>query len=218
MSKRIRILLITTVIIVVAVLAYYALTYQSPEDWLKDYLSEVYGGEQWLRIGEDGKYYAQFANLSEVKYEDGLFKAEKTYHELCLQPDRNYYEGDDIYITPEKTFYKYDENEISFIITNNSSFQMGGLPSQHNSIDFIGFDAYDIDVNVNGQWYAVFLGLYTDRFKSSINEIEANKIYAMSIPADIFGINRFSVDKSGNIHFIADYFKLRPGVYRMCKK
>jgi hypothetical protein len=105
LSKRIKIALLIAVIVIGAAAAYFTLTYQLKEAWLRDYLYEVYGGEQWVKVGEDGKYYAYRAAFPEVTYEDGIFKADKT-SEFCLQPDRNYYEGDDIFITTDKKVYK----------------------------------------------------------------------------------------------------------------
>ena len=44
MSKRIKILILSVVIIIGVIVITFTLMYQSPEEWLKDYLYEVYGG------------------------------------------------------------------------------------------------------------------------------------------------------------------------------
>ncbi len=217
MSKRIKLMILSIVIIVGMIVVYFALTYQSPEEWLKDYLYEVYGGEQWVKVGEDGKYYVIKVNTHPMNmtYEDGVIKADRTF-EYCLQPERNYYEGDDIFITADKAVYNYEEDKINFTIRNNSGLKIGtGL--QHNAIDLEGRDAYDLDVYVDGQWYAVFLGIYSDRFKSSYQVIESDKIYGLTIPTDVYGFPKYSIKESGKIYSEENYFKLRPGLYRISK-
>ena len=146
LSKRIKIASLIAVIVIGAAAAYFTLKYQLKEAWLRDYLYEAYGGEQWVKVGEDGKYYAYRAAFPEVTYEDGIFKADKT-SEFCLQPDRNYYEGDDIFITTDKKVYKYEEDKIRFSIINNSN----------KTLSPISPDEYDIEVNVNVKWYAIYL-------------------------------------------------------------
>jgi hypothetical protein len=149
LSKRIKIASLIAVIVIGAAAAYFTLTYQLKEAWLRDYLYEVYGGEQWVKVGEDGKYYAtrvnthtmymiykdgvfEFDNTVVVAehagasaYEDGVLKVNKTT-EYCLQPEREYYEGDDILITTDKTVYKYGA-AISYTTQTTAINQYGRI-------------------------------------------------------------------------------------------
>lgn len=210
MSKRIRILLITTVIIVVAVFTYFALTYQSPEDWLKDYLYEVYGGkqrvEQGVKMGEDGKYYAYTAFTPDVTYEHGVFKAKRTF-EHCLQPEYNFYEGNDIFITTDKPVYKYGEDEIIYYTIYNNSGKII-WPS--------GTRSFDIEINVKGQWYAIYL---YNAFPSDLmpgGDIKPGDTLETRIyPTRISGFPTYDVYKFGGVYAVPTSFKLRPGFYRI---
>ncbi len=208
MSKRIKILIISIVIIVTgAIITYLALTYQSSEDWLKDYLYEVYRGEQWVKVGQDGKYYAIDAVATDVIYEDGTFKASKT-REYCLQPEREYYEGNDIFISTDKKVYKYGEDKISFTIKNNSD----------KTIRPISPDEYDIEVNVNGKWYAIYLWEAVANGAFEGIYIKAGDTAEFSIPENIIGLYKFAVTKRGIVYPVLNYFKLRPGLYRLIRR
>ncbi len=230
MSKRIKIALLIAVIVIGAAAAYFTLTYQLKEAWLRDYLYEVYGGEQWVKVGEDGKYYAtrvnthtmymiykdgvfEFDNTVVVAehagasaYEDGVLKVNKTT-EYCLQPEREYYEGDDILITTDKTVYKYGD-AISYTITNNSD----------KPIWPVSVYLYDIEVNFKGQWYAVHLWNAFGQPSVGVFDIAPGDTGKYDLPINIRGFPVYGVGESGKVYAEPNEFKLRPGLYRLCKR
>ena len=204
MSKRIIIIIIFAVLVAGAIVTYFALTYQSKEQWLKDYLYEVYGGEQWVKVGKDGNYYAYRAGLGSTTYENGVFKDEKAL-EHCLQPERDYYTSDDIIMSTDKSVYQYGKEPITFTITNNS----------HKTIWPTGDVWYDIEVKVNGQWYAIYLWeaySYGTIFDGELNPGNKMKV---TIPIYIQGFAYFDVYKSGMVYTEPNYYVLRPGLYRI---
>ena len=222
MSKRIKIMILSVVIIIGVIATYLMFTYQLKEAWLKDYLYEVYGGQQWVKVGEDGRYYAinalskytkygdRINAVDYIAYEDGIFKAKKT-REYCLQPERNYYEGDDIFITTDKKVYKYKRDRVLYTITNNSDKTIWPASSCVDNINFV----YDIEISINGKWYAIFL---YDAFSQEIivyKKINPGETLEERIPIHIMGFPNLSGSKSGKVAAIPNYFELCPGLYRL---
>ena len=207
MSKRVKILILSTVVIAAGAIAvYFVLTYQSPEEWLKDYLYEVYGGKKWVKMGEDGKYYAYLAFIPDVTYENGVFKAKRTF-EFCLQPEYDFYEGNDIFITTDKSVYKYGEDEIIYYTVHNNSSKIIWPTETHQ---------YNIEINVKGQWYAVYLWNAFASPSMAYGDLKPGGTLEIRIyPTQLSGFHTYDVYKFGGVYEVHTYFKLRPGFYRI---